>query len=926
MQGYLVKFDLSKEEYVEFPKDLVLSQKRRRLRYITRLTDFSELHLTSNNQEEYIEIEYDYKITKMEQLFLPIKILFDLIYVESLSLLDFQQMTLPIDEANKILLYLKNIKQMKITSKDNQNKENHQLINFEDKPVSLPVDKVLEINQTGKYFVTNKLNGVRFFMLIYGGFAYLVSRGGAGRKGGLANIWLFEDLRGSAVGRMGQVYLLDGEYWGGKFWIFDVLLFENKPLVNNPYWERVYILSQFSKTFSSPRIILKVIYKVNVASGISDAVEYCKQTFGSRWKLDNDGFIFNHMDATYIDKNFKTYKWKFPSQQTIDVKVGGLIEGKPSYTYDISVKDKSGLISVNKLYRQEGLYNPIPLTPSIVEVKWVKGMYPFNFIKSRSRPDKVDPNYIDTANSVWEDIQNPISLSSLERGVLDVGDKNMEWVEYRKYSNYRKNKLITENIKSNSTILDIGFGKGGDIKKYKGVGVKLIYAFEPDIENIKEFFRRYNLGEALSEKRVYNLYVENINIVLFHMDALSLKDPIIRSMIVSPIDTVCLFFSLTYFFGNDYGFVDLFNSISYLKGNFNIIGAVMDGYLAKKMLTTYVWDPRKCGLDMKLNGRQIYIFIEGSETVRGHTEYLVELNRLENYLKLYGYECKFDRYNYNKSPANLVSQFANLNTTFVFNPRQIPQLNKVLLTQSIVYNERLGLDKDSTYFIDCQDSIIKIPNQLDGLLGGKPIKKSKIIVLDGKYFFVSPKADTVSRYELKTKIQDGDVDKYRNYLLTGKYKKFTLIEKVSLNQNERIEKYGITLPVLFTNIVLNTLSTNIIQICDIIKENVCMMKNLDIYELSPGVGIFTIYFSSMFRSVKCLVGDNIHLFNHNISLLDTKDNIKIVTPQEVENVRGGVIFIDKFLFDDEFTVGNLYNNIVVVRVSPDKLTTSSGIY
>ena len=105
-----------------------------------------------------------------------------------------------------------------------------------------------------------------------------------------------------------------------------------------------------------------------------------------------------------------------------------------------------------------------------------------------------------------------------------------------------------------------------------------------------------------------------------------------------------------------------------------------------------------------------------------------------------------------------------------------------------------------------------------------------------------------------------------------------------------------------------------------------MMKNLDIYELSPGVGIFTIYFSSMFRSVKCLVGDNIHLFNHNISLLDTKDNIKIVTPQEVENVRGGVIFIDKFLFDDEFTVGNLYNNIVVVRVSPDKLTTSSGIY
>jgi hypothetical protein len=318
-------------------------------------------------------------------------------------------------------------------------------------------------------------------------------------------------------------------------------MFDNKPLVDNPYKQRLPLIYNFSQKYRTGDIIFKLITSV---SEIEKVIDYCKSTFGSRWQWDNDGFIFNKAEATYMDSNFKTYKWKFPHHQTIDVKVGEQITGMDKYTYNINIKDRMGLVSVNKLYKQGGLFSTIPLSPSIVEVQWVKENLPFNFVMSRSRPDKVDPNYIDTVNSVWKDIQMPIPLSDLTRKKLGVVNKKMQWLEYRKYSNYRKSRLISDNIRPKSVILDVGFGKGGDIQKYKAAEVKRIYAFEPDIENIKEFFRRYNLNIGVG--KINNLYVENINIILFNMDALSLKDPSIRSLIRDPLDTICLFFSLTY--------------------------------------------------------------------------------------------------------------------------------------------------------------------------------------------------------------------------------------------------------------------------------------------------------------------------------------------------------------------------------------------
>jgi hypothetical protein len=922
LQGYTIKFDLSVEEYVEFPENLVVSQQRVRSRDITTLNDYSELHLTVNKtddkNDQFIEIEYDYKVSDPIKLIASIKLLFDTIYVESTALLTSSTMIPYIEEINKALRFLKTSKRMNITPKDIETIKQNQLLNFEDKPVSLDPSNINAITSTTDYYVTNKLNGIRYFMLVFDGNIYLASRGGM-KRNEFANLWSFASLpRGDKNGNIKETYIFDGEYYNGKMWLFDALMFNNNSLVGSPYEQRLYWVNEFVKNNSLENISMKVIYKVNDQKlDINNLIEYCKQVFGSQWVWENDGLIFNHRSATYIDPILKTYKWKFQHHQTIDVSVENKLT---PYTYDIGVKDKNSTTIINKLYKQKPLYNPTSLEQkSIVEVQWVgnKAEIPFSFVKTRTRADKIYPNYIDTVNSVWKDIQNPIPLQVLTTKMLDVYDKKTEWFEYRKYSNYRKDLLIKENIKKGSIILDIGFGKGGDLLKYKNVGVKKIYAFEPDRENIIEFFKRYNLRYNVVAGSVYNIFVEGINIILFYKDALDLYDPQVRSLIKDPIDTVCLFFSLTYFFGSHQNFTILFNSISYLTGKLKIIGTVMDGSKALNMLQNYTWNPIRCGLEMQMKNDQVYIKIEESQTVRGHWEYLVEWNRLEAYLNLYGYRGLSNPYDYQdrfgKLNYSLIQKFAGLNMSFIFEvDNKIRKINNILLRQSIFYNQRLGLPKDSKYFTACHKEILSLPGQLDGLLAGKPIQKDFIQYIEGKIY--------LGRQQIKP----SELDNYRCYLMTSKpydIAFFTLVEEVSFDR----EKYYIKEPVKITNIVLPTLSKNMDKICEIIQENVSISGMMDIYDMSIGVGIFTMKLAKIFASVKSLVESPINrkIFKHNIDLLppDLRSKVEIIGSEDTEGIKNKVIFIDKFLFEDEFDIFEDSSNILIVRCPENKFNT-----
>ena len=931
IQGYTVKFDLSIEQYIDFPPNLEVSQIRERSREITPLNNYSELHLTTNKVggmiDEYVEIEYNYSTADPGKLLDSIKILFDLIYVNSLLLLRDINMLPLIKETNNALLFLKNGKGIRTTDKDKENMSRGQLVNFEDKPVSLDPRKIKDITDSQDYYVTNKLNGIRYLMVVFGDNVYLVSRGGM-KRNEVANVWNFlklDTLQSTTKSGKMEIYIFDGEYYNGRMWIFDVLMYKNNSLVNNPYQQRLYWCTEFMKNNPSEKISMKVIYKVNDQKlDINNLIEYCQKVFGSQWDWENDGLIFSHGASTYADRQLKTYKWKFPHHQTIDVSVENSIKSSGKYMYNIGVVDKNSTTAlVDILYKQKPLYNPLPLeNKSVVEVQWVGGeggaLIPFSFIKTRSRPDKTYPNYIDTANSVWGDIKNPIPMGALTSKTLYVWNKRTEWLEYRKYSNYRKDSLIREHIKRSSTILDIGFGKGGDILKYKNAGVQKIYAFEPDSVNVSEFFTRYKIDRQVIPGNYYTLVVEGIKIILFHRGALDLGNPAIRQLIVDPIDTVCLFFSLTYFFGALMNFTNLFNSISYLSGKRKIIGTVMDGKKALNMIKNYKWDPAGAGLEIKVQKDQVYIKLEESQTVRGHWEYLVEWIRLRDYLELYGYKCKVSPYDYRLDPRgeplnySLVEKFAALNIAFVFeiDPNLKP-INNIFLRQCIYYNQRLALPKDSMFFIGCNKDILAIPGQLDGLLEGKPLQK----------LFIEYKTDgKILVGDLE--IRPDQVDSWRSYLIMSKNSDipfFKFEQEISFDR----EKYHIQEPVKITNTILPLLCNNLDRVCEIIKENISPATLKDIYDLSFTCGIFSMKFANIFGKVKTLIGNRLEgrITSYNIGLLPPQlmTKVQIVTQEQLNALKDAVIFIDKFIFGGEFEVlFKTTTNTVIVRTPVDK--------
>ena len=112
------------------------------------------------------------------------------------------------------------------------------------------------------------------------------------------------------------------------------------------------------------------------------------------------------------------------------------------------------------------------------------------FYKLRSRPDKMNPNYKIAANDFWNDINNPIPITALSKIKLNLENSSQEWTGFRDYSKKSKKELIEKNIEKSSIVIDVGFGKGGDLEKYMSHGIKNIIGVEPDNKNIDEFLYR----------------------------------------------------------------------------------------------------------------------------------------------------------------------------------------------------------------------------------------------------------------------------------------------------------------------------------------------------------------------------------------------------------------------------------------------------
>jgi len=216
-----------------------------------------------------------------------------------------------------------------------------------------------------------------------------------------------------------------------------------------------------------------------------------------------DGYMFTpnnapynpHSDRYRLNKRILTSypdicKWKEPSKLTIDLRLNWRA------VTDATSEGRGWLLAndngVPKVFRGSSM-NPFdpatqmkwdhPIlngltTGSVVELAPDFSTQPVILFPLRIREEKPQPNRVEIAEDVWNDINNPLDHQTL------VGES---FALVRAYHNRVKRQLLQE-IPAESYLVDLGSGRGGDVRKWYHLA--RVLAVEPNLEHAKELRRR----------------------------------------------------------------------------------------------------------------------------------------------------------------------------------------------------------------------------------------------------------------------------------------------------------------------------------------------------------------------------------------------------------------------------------------------------
>lgn len=447
-----------------------------------------------------------------------------------------------------------------------------------------------------------------------------------------------------------------------------------------------------------------------------------KQILTVKVPYHTDGYVFtpnrceyNPQTATIVKnkkdmKNRKLdrypdiVKWKPFEQLTIDLAYCVSPEGRfLCYSYGSNLIRFEGS-TFNKFNSETQVQWTHPLfnTPGIkqgviIEFEPFKSFEGLYMLRPKLiRDDKIYSNSKDVAESVWDDIHDPISLDTL------LG-KDIRLT--RKYHNRIKREILSKDIPDGSYLIDIGSGKGGDIDKM-GKFEKIL-AIEPDEQFLDVFKERL----SLKSKDIQNKF----NILQCGGEATDIILQRVKEFFGDDFGTKPLYISMMLslsFFWKDSRFLksllQTINSIKYLyhlsggSDNVRFLFMTIEGERAYKVLEKYNFNIQKSGYCMSYDkkSKEVSVFIR--DTIVGKNEekqieYLVNINEMISSLNskiLYLNECKRD-------DLLLSEDEMEYNSMYIYGaielPKETQSLGKAKETLVISYEPK---DSTSTLF-DC---------------------------------------------------------------------------------------------------------------------------------------------------------------------------------------------------------------------------------
>jgi hypothetical protein len=625
------EFDLESKYFKPNPFE------RLRKRYIYKLSNGIEIHLTSINDKKSFECEFEINGLISKNL-------------ESKKLVEIIHSTL-----NHFLNIMLNVEYLprnnEVSSLEYQynrlidNRSNYE---FRTKLINI---KLSDVKYMEHYNVSNKLDGVQYYLIFGVNTLYFINPSKISRTN-IKSLIVYRiniprDLLNTVIdGELVEVEkaLQSKEINTKTYNAFDTIVYKGRNLTKFKFSERLnhvkLILNELKFSSANLKLLYKPFFSGNNLYVLTLlTIKYINDKYnGNIDKIieDNDGLVFIPENEPYINSGSK--KWKFYKRITMDFGLKLQTETKETKTFKLYGMDyKTETFFYNTRTKSDAI---LTVNNTLVELKnnvIVEVKYDLNtnkFIFMRIRPDKVFPNSIKAIESIWKDIINPIYLNTLlmemkkyhsleksqinEQEILKIvymwdGIDTKRGEEKRgeekrgeekrgkekrgkeKRGNWRifNNKIkrmliesvISETNKKLVDVIDIGGGKLGDIDKYWKINkINRLYIIEPNKEFLEEGKRR--IEQLIADPRIKLNPQAKTNTILINQSlqkfATSEKD---KSQIPNKVLFISTFFSLTFLFGSEQDVDLLVNFISsmLLPGGY-FFGTVVDGDYLRKTL------------------------------------------------------------------------------------------------------------------------------------------------------------------------------------------------------------------------------------------------------------------------------------------------------------------------------------------------------
>ena len=246
------------------------------------------------------------------------------------------------------------------------------------KPVNLKFDMWKQIVDLYGFFL--KMDGTRYLLFSHKGDIYTINE--------THRIQIIKNTR------IPHNTILDAELVNETFHIFDILFYNGQDIRQKGMYFRNLILKEMMLDMNMEYTEIDTNFNVlwhYISSGLP---EY------------TDGIVFFPLEEPY--KNKCTYKYKPAELLTIDfmVKRDGLY---------VSNDDENLIPFIgNSLFPFQFVWYDDYQIDNIMKFQFKED----RFIPLRVRYDKIKPNYVRVALDIWEDIQNPIDMTSFVENIL----------------------------------------------------------------------------------------------------------------------------------------------------------------------------------------------------------------------------------------------------------------------------------------------------------------------------------------------------------------------------------------------------------------------------------------------------------------------------------------------------------------------------